>query len=62
MIADYSIILGLSGIVIDVGFWTIANAVLIYLGIPFAAGFITRWVLTRLKGNNWYEDYFLPKY
>jgi ACR3 family arsenite transporter len=54
-------LVGLKGSIIDVGFWTIAEAVLIYLGVPFAAGFLTRLILTRHKGNIWYESQFLPK-
>jgi len=54
-------LVGLGGSVIDVGFWTIAEAVLIYLGVPFAAGFLTRLILTRRKGVVWYEKQFLPK-
>lgn len=52
---------GLEGSVIDVGFRTITKAVLIYLGIPFAAGFLTRRLLIQRKGAVWYRDIFLPR-
>ena len=55
--------LGLSwgGQVIDISIWDVAKSVLIYLGIPFALGFITRVFLVKLKSKDWYEKVFIPK-
>ena len=52
---------GLEGQEIDVGFWTITQAVLIYLGIPFAAGYLGRRILVARHGESWYQTRFLPR-
>ncbi|MEZ4341278.1 MAG: hypothetical protein R3B74_01445 [Nitrospirales bacterium] len=52
--------LGLTEQIIDVPFSTIAESVLIYLGIPFAAGLLSRTILLSKKGAFWYEQRFLP--
>ncbi|MBF9203036.1 ACR3 family arsenite efflux transporter [Acinetobacter pittii] len=52
---------GIAGQVINVDFWTITHAVLIYLGIPFFLGFLTRLILVNAKGLEWYQNVFLPK-
>jgi ACR3 family arsenite transporter len=52
---------GLAGQVVPVAFSTIAGAVLIYLGIPFAAGWLGRRWLTRSRGERWYAERFLPR-
>lgn len=55
--------LGLSwgGMQVDISVWEVAKSVLIYLGIPFAAGFITRFGLIAAKSKDWYETVFIPK-
>ena len=54
-------VFGLSGQLVEVGFWTVTQAVLIYLGIPFLAGFLTRKLLVARKGEAWYQTQFLPR-
>lgn len=52
---------GVEAQVIQVSFWTITQAVLIYLGIPFLLGFLTRYFLVKQKGNTWYQEKFIAK-
>ena len=54
-------LLGLKGAVVDVSLWTIAKAVLTYLGLPFLAGYCTRRLLIGRKGERWYAERFLPR-
>ncbi|WP_180055084.1 MULTISPECIES: ACR3 family arsenite efflux transporter [unclassified Acinetobacter] len=52
---------GIEAQVIQVSFWTITHAVLVYLGIPFLLGFLTRAILVKQKGLDWYKNQFIPK-
>ena len=51
---------GLEGAVVNITIWAIAKSVLIFLGIPFALGFLSRVLLTQWLGDEWYEKKFLP--
>lgn len=52
---------GLKGVAVNITIGQIATSVFIYLGIPFLAGFISRFVLIRLKGRDWFEQKFIPR-
>jgi len=53
-------LLGFRGLEVHIGIGQIAESVAIYLGIPFLAGLISRYGLTRLKGETWYQTRFIP--
>ena len=53
--------LGLHTAKLDVNMWEIAKVVLVFLGVPLAAGFLTRTIGERTKGTEWYEQRFLPR-
>jgi arsenite transporter len=52
---------GMKGTVVHVSIVALAKSVGLYLGVPFAAGIITRFTLLRLKGEDWYRTRFLPR-
>ncbi|MGM9966096.1 ACR3 family arsenite efflux transporter [uncultured Rummeliibacillus sp.] len=52
---------GMENLSVSISMWEITKSVLIYLGIPFAAGILTRVIGIKLKGKDWYQEKFIPK-
>jgi arsenite transporter len=52
---------GLEGSIVQIGIGQIAKSVGLYLGVPFVAGFVSRFLLIRLKGEEWYRTRFIPR-
>ncbi|HEX2171015.1 MAG TPA: ACR3 family arsenite efflux transporter [Dehalococcoidia bacterium] len=50
-----------AGQAVDIAFWDIAKSVLIFLGIPLAAGALTRWIGVRARGRDWYDGVAMPR-
>ncbi len=53
--------LGLKGVVVHITIGQIAKSVFVYLGIPFIAGVVTRFILINVKDKKWYHERFIPK-
>lgn len=52
---------GLPGVEVHITIGAVAESVSVYLGIPFIAGMVTRFSLVKLKGKEWYNDWFIPR-
>ncbi|MEL6538766.1 MAG: ACR3 family arsenite efflux transporter, partial [Bacteroidota bacterium] len=53
--------IGLEGLAFELSIGEVAQSVLLYLGLPFGMGFLTRYVLRRAKGDDWYQNRFIPR-
>jgi len=51
---------GFEGAIVDISIFTIAESVAIYLGIPFLTGILSRVIMVKMKGEQWYQDKFIP--
>lgn len=51
---------GFEGVIVDISIGVIAESVAIYLGLPFLMGILTRWILVKQKGEEWYNNKFIP--
>jgi ACR3 family arsenite transporter len=51
---------GFEGAIVDISIATIAESVAIYLGVPFLAGLLSRIILVKMKGEEWYKTRFIP--
>jgi arsenite transporter len=54
-------LIGLKGYFVDISIIDVAKSVFVYLGIPFIAGFLTRYYFKRRKGLDWYNHHFTPR-
>jgi ACR3 family arsenite transporter len=53
-------LLGFEGAIVDISIATIAESVAIYLGVPFLLGILSRYILIKLKGENWFKQTYIP--
>jgi arsenite transporter len=53
-------VFGITGSAVNITIGQIAESVAIYLGLPFLAGFLTRLILKKIKGEQWYQEKFIP--